>query len=149
MVVDILERANFRVLSADSGESASRLARETHEAIHLLLSDVNMGKISGPDLGELLKKDRPDLRVMLMSGGNQGDLLVLNFGWAFIRKPFVAERLVEMITDVLVSENREQPGGQGFDSRKENPSPDSEKRKKVAADIHPPAHNEPKDRGTG
>jgi two-component system cell cycle sensor histidine kinase/response regulator CckA len=67
LVVTILEEANFKVLSADSGESAIKLARDTNEKIDLLLSDVEMGKMSGPDLGETLKKDRPALHVMLMS----------------------------------------------------------------------------------
>ena len=55
---------------------------------------------------------------MLMSGGKNGNLLVLNYGWAYIQKPFVREKLVEMITHVLHSPNRSQLGGQEFDSRK-------------------------------
>jgi DNA-binding NtrC family response regulator len=78
-----------------------------------------MPQISGPDLGLLLKKTRPDLHVMLMSGGDNGNLLVLNYGWAFVQKPFVAAKLVQMITDVLRSPDRSQPGGQEFDSRKD------------------------------
>jgi len=54
---------------------------------------------------------------MLMSGGDGGILLVLNYGWAFIQKAFVASKLVQMITDVLHSEDRSQLGGQEFDSR--------------------------------
>jgi hypothetical protein len=38
---------------------------------------------------------------MLMSGGDSGNILVLNYGWAYIQKPFVAERLVQMIKEVL------------------------------------------------
>jgi hypothetical protein len=48
------------------------------------------------------------MHVMLMSGGNNGNLLVLTYGWAFVQKPFVATKLVEMVTDVLHSENRSQ-----------------------------------------
>ena len=59
------------------------------------------------------------MHVMLMSGGDSGNLLVLNYGWAFIQKPFVATKLVEMITSVLHSSNRSQLGGQEFDSRKD------------------------------
>jgi two-component system cell cycle sensor histidine kinase/response regulator CckA len=118
-VISLLERANFKVLSADCGASAVKLAGETAEKIDLLLSDVDMGKMSGPDLGELLKKSRPDLHVMLMSGGPDGNLLVLNYGWAFIQKPFVAAKLVQMIRNVLDSANRSQLGGQEFDSRKD------------------------------
>jgi hypothetical protein len=56
---------------------------------------------------------------MLMSGGANGNLLVLNYGWAFIQKPFVAVKLVQMVTDVLHSRDRSQLGGREFDSRKD------------------------------
>jgi two-component system cell cycle sensor histidine kinase/response regulator CckA len=118
-VVAILKRANFQVLSADNGANAIELAKETEGRIDLLLSDVDMPLMSGPDLGETLKKSRPDLHVMLMSGGLNGNLLVLNYGWAFIQKPFVSTRLVQMVTEVLHSPNRSQVGGQEFDSRKD------------------------------
>jgi two-component system cell cycle sensor histidine kinase/response regulator CckA len=118
VVVEILKQANFGVLSASSGPDALKLA-ETSGKINLLLSDVDMLPISGPDLGETLKKTRPDMHVMLMSGGVKGNLLVLNYGWAYIQKPFVHVKLVQMIRDVLYSEDRSQPGGQEFDSRKD------------------------------
>jgi DNA-binding NtrC family response regulator len=119
VVVRLLKFANFHVISAENGADAIELAKETEGKIDLLLSDINMPMMSGPDLGEILKKSRPDLHVMLMSGGANGSLLVLNYGWAFIQKPFVAAKLVEMIKKVLHSPNRSQPGGQEFDSRKD------------------------------
>ena len=147
-VVAFLERANFQVLSADCAAGAIKLAAEAGRKIDLLLSDVDMPEMSGPDLGELLKKTRPDMHVMLMSGGADGNLLVLNYGWAFIQKPFVPSKLVQMVVEVLHSENRSQPGGQEFDSRKDIKNPNCEKSKEAESDIHPPAENEPKDRGT-
>jgi two-component system, cell cycle sensor histidine kinase and response regulator CckA len=119
LVVTILERANFRVLSAANGPDALSLAAQTEGRIHLLLSDVDMPFMSGPDLGEELKKLRPGMHVMLMSGGANGELLVLNYGWAFIQKPFVPVKLVQMIQEVLHSPDRSQLGGHGFDSRKD------------------------------
>ena len=119
VVVQLLERANFQVLSAGDGPDAIEVAKETKGRIDLLLSDVDMPLMSGPDLGLALKKARPDLRVMLMSGGQDGNLLVLNYGWAFIQKPFVAARLVQMIIEVLRSPDRSQRSGQEFDTRKE------------------------------
>src|ERR1700680_2650652 len=74
VVVQILKEANFRVLSATSGPDALKLAEETNGKIHLLLSDVDMVPISGPDLGETMKKSRLDMHVMLMSGGVKGNL---------------------------------------------------------------------------
>ena len=119
LVVEILNQANFRVLSAGNGAEAIELSTETQGRIDLLLSDVDMPVMSGPDLGLELKKTRPDLHVMLMSGGENGNLLVLNYGWAFIQKPFVSVKLVQMILDVLHSPDRSQLGGQEFDSRKD------------------------------
>ena len=118
-VTAILKRANFRVLSADGVANAIKLAAEVEGRIDLLLSDVEMPAMSGPDLGQALKKDIPDLHVMLMSGGANGNLLVLNYGWAYIQKPFVASKLVQMVTNVLHSPDRSQLGGQEFDSRKD------------------------------
>ena len=57
------------------------------------------------------------MHVMLMSGAADGNLWVLNHGWAFIQTPFVPKRLVEMVTDMLHSPDRSQLGGQEFDSR--------------------------------
>lgn len=123
VVVKILEAENFRVLSAISGPAALALANQTKESIDLLLSDVDMPEISGPDLGEALKTSRPDIHVMLMSGGASGNLLVLNYGWAYLQKPFVPAKLVQMVNDVLHTRNRSQPGGQEFDSRKDREGP--------------------------
>jgi two-component system, cell cycle sensor histidine kinase and response regulator CckA len=115
--VAILESKNYHVLSANSAPSAIKLAHETKGPIDLLLSEIEFPEISGPDMGELLKKTRPAMHVMLMSAGATGNLLVLNYGWAYIQKPFIGGRLTKMIYDVLNSKDRSQPGGQGFDSR--------------------------------
>jgi DNA-binding NtrC family response regulator len=119
VVVELLRHAHFQVLSARDGAEAVELADKTEGRIDLLLSDVDMPLMSGPDLGLMLKKTRPDLHVMLMSGGENGNLLVLNYGWAFIQKPFVSAKLVRMIVEVLHSPDRSQLGGQEFDSRKD------------------------------
>jgi len=104
--VSILKRAGFGVLSADTGPSAIKLTENMDTQIDLLLSDVDMPQMSGPDLGEAMKKGRPDMHVMLMSGGDNGNLLVLNYGWAYIQKPFVPTKLVEMILSVLQKMSR-------------------------------------------
>jgi CheY-like chemotaxis protein len=71
-VVGILEHANFRVLSANSAAGALKLAEEVGGKIHMLLCNVDMPEMSGPDLGQTLKKTRQDIHVMLMSGGANG-----------------------------------------------------------------------------
>jgi two-component system, cell cycle sensor histidine kinase and response regulator CckA len=117
-VVTLLERANFRVLSAHGGVDAIKLAEETQGEIHLLLSAVDLPTMSGPDLGNALKKTRPGIHVMLMSGQENGNLLVLNYGWAYIQKHVVAVKLVQMVTAVLHAPDRSQLGDE-FDSSKD------------------------------
>jgi FixJ family two-component response regulator len=80
-------------------------------------SDVMMPSMSGPELALRLKKSRPDMRVMLMSGYPNGALLVLNYGWHFIEKPFVAAQLIAKINEILHQEIRDQ-GTDHFDTRK-------------------------------
>jgi two-component system, cell cycle sensor histidine kinase and response regulator CckA len=116
-VVDILLDSNFRVLQALDAYEAIGIADKYPGKIDLLLSDIRMPGMTGPDLSEHLKAGRPDLRVMLMSGMVGGDLLVLNYGWAFIQKPFVAKKLVQMINNVLHAPDRSQ-GSHGYDTSK-------------------------------
>jgi DNA-binding NtrC family response regulator len=118
-VVTILKVAHFHVLAATDGASAIKVSNDTAERIDLLLADVHMPLMSGPGLGQELKTTRPDLRVMFMSGGIDGNLLVLNYGWAFIEKPFVPAKLVHMILSVLHSPDRSQRSGREFDSDKD------------------------------
>jgi DNA-binding response OmpR family regulator len=117
-VVTLLENANFRVLSALSGSEAIKLAEETQGEIHLLLSAVELPNMSGPSLGDALKKTRPGIHVMLMAGQDHGNLLVLNYGWAYIQKHLVAPKLVQMVTAVLHAPDRSQLGDE-FESSKD------------------------------
>ena len=118
VVREILERAGFCVLAADSGAQALQIESTTQRTIHLLLSDVKMPDMSGPVVGQLLKKRRPDIRVILMSGYPDGDMLFLNYGWHFIEKPFLPARLVERVNDILHTPERSQ-GDHHFDTRVE------------------------------
>jgi two-component system cell cycle sensor histidine kinase/response regulator CckA len=115
----ILERARFTVLAAANADEAMRIARYA-TTIDLLLSDVMMPDMSGPELALKLKEMRPEMRVMLMSGYDGGEMLVLNYGWYFIEKPFVAIQLVAKINEVLNEEMRGQ-GTDHFDTRIESP----------------------------
>jgi DNA-binding NtrC family response regulator len=118
-VAKLLEIADFRVLVACSGAAAVELALATQGEIHLVLSAVDLPEMSGPDLGNALKKTRPNIHVMLMSGQENGNLLVLNYGWAYIQKQVVAQKLVQMVSSVLHSPDRSQLGDE-FDSAKDN-----------------------------
>jgi DNA-binding response OmpR family regulator len=143
-LVAVLERADFKVIWADSGPNALSLAEKTEGKIDLLLTDWDLPEMSGIALGQALKVLRPDIHIMQMSGGAHETLMVLNYGWAYLQKPFVAKKLVEMVTDVLHTPSRAQLGGDSFDSRLDT-NPNSPQAKDP--DNHPADSNEPKDRG--
>lgn len=144
MVVTILEGANYRVLSANSGRKAITVSEETEGKIDLLLTDWDMPEMSGVALGEALEITRPDIHVMQMSGGAHDSMMIMNYRWAFLQKPFVRSKLIAMVNDVLHSPDRAQLGGASFDSRLDtNPTAPQAK----DPDIHPAESTEPKDRG--
>ena len=115
-VREILERAGFRVLPAGNCQEAIQAENDTLGTIHLLLSDVRMPDMSGPVIAQILKKHRPDMLVMLMSGYPGGDMLLLNHGWHFIEKPFLPAQLVARVNDLLHAPERSQ-GNDHFDDR--------------------------------
>jgi DNA-binding NtrC family response regulator len=117
LVRQILENARFTVIAAGNLKQAIRLEAEFPGTIDLLLSDVRVVGMSGPKLAKLLKERRPQMRVVLMSGYPGGALLVLNYGWHYIEKPFVPSILVSKIKDILRGETREQSSDR-FDTLK-------------------------------
>jgi two-component system, cell cycle sensor histidine kinase and response regulator CckA len=65
----VLVRAGYSVLSAQNGEDAWNLILENQDEIDLLLTDIVMpGSFDGLDLAERVRKHRPDLPVLLMTG---------------------------------------------------------------------------------
>jgi signal transduction histidine kinase len=66
--VESLQRQGYQVLQSPSGEDALKVASTHDGTIHLLLSDVVMPGMKGPELATRLRALRPGLRVLLMSG---------------------------------------------------------------------------------
>ena len=117
LVVEILEHVHYKVLAANSPKEALGIESTFKGTIDLLLSDIMMPEMNGPDLAKLLKEQRPKMRVILMSAYPGGAMLVLNYGWHFIQKPFLTEALLARVKHVLKSKTREQ-GTDHFDTGK-------------------------------
>ena len=94
----LLDSWGYRVFSAGNGREALEIAQEHKGPIHLLVSDVNMPEMEGPELAEKLKAKRPRLRVILVSGYSHTEI-VLQRGWKFIQKPFHLEELRAAVED--------------------------------------------------
>ena len=99
----ILADANYKVLSASSGRAALRQSKTCKSEIHLLLADFQMEGMNGVDLATKLTADRPNLKVLLMSGFTDG-LLVLNEGWHFLPKPFIPSQLRTLVSGLVYPE---------------------------------------------
>jgi len=102
LAVETLARRGYRVLSAASGEEAVRLAGAYDGAIHLLISDVVMPGMKGPELADRLRAMRPGMRVLLISGYaadvvTPADLIEA----AFLTKPFAPAALLKAVKHIL------------------------------------------------
>jgi PAS domain S-box-containing protein len=99
-----LGRGGYRVLAARDGESAIALATSHAGDIDLALCDVIMPGMSGRDVVDRLRSQRPDLRAMFMSGYADKAIVtrgVLAPGVVLIEKPFSAHALLRKVREVL------------------------------------------------
>jgi two-component system cell cycle sensor histidine kinase/response regulator CckA len=103
MVAGLLTNNGFEVIVACDGSDAIKKADEHTGPIHLLLSNVQMPEMNGVELATRLHSNRPDTKIMLMSGFPSGTL-VLDHGWEFLPKPFVPKMLLDKIKLVIASE---------------------------------------------
>ncbi len=102
----ILERAGYRVLEARDGVEALEVAGRTEGEIDLLLTDVVMPQLNGDEVAERILADRPDMRVVFVSGHPQGrseGLAGSPERGRFLYKPFTANSLLGEIQAALES----------------------------------------------
>ena len=96
----LLTKSGYHLILASNGLDALQKARAYEGVIHLLLSDVEMPGMTGIELAIQLAQERPDTRILLISGLPSG-MLVLNNGWQFLPKPFMPDMLRDRIRDFL------------------------------------------------
>lgn len=104
VLVRSLERYGYKVLSAANGLEAVKLAWDHKEPIHMLLTDTIMPKMNGKELMVELKKTRPKVKVIFISGYTKEVLSqqgILESGIHLIQKPFELEDLVQSVRQVL------------------------------------------------
>jgi CheY-like chemotaxis protein len=102
MVVAALERLGYRVMAASTGEEAVRLIDRLGDEIDLLLSDVVMPGMSGPDLLDRARRTRPELKAIFMSGYTALTIgRPMQAGVTLLEKPFSGTRLGEAVRETL------------------------------------------------
>jgi len=103
---DVLEMNGYTVLEALDAEDAIRLGEGHPGAIDLLITDVVMPRMSGPELARRLRARRPALRVLCMSGypespDREGEATASWTGW--LQKPFTPDMFMSKVRECLTS----------------------------------------------
>ncbi len=100
----VLSQAGYRVLEASDGAMALRIAAEEVGEIDLVLTDIEMPTLGGRGMVDELHEMSPDIRVLLMSGYTDNEILrrgIRTSETDFLQKPFTAESLCAAVRSVL------------------------------------------------
>jgi two-component system cell cycle sensor histidine kinase/response regulator CckA len=101
-----LETHGYRVLAAASGDQAIEVARHHLGTIHLVVTDIQMPGIRGPDLAPRIASLRPGIKILFMSGYLDSSIAAqekLASNAVLLDKPFSIEALASKVRELLDS----------------------------------------------
>jgi two-component system cell cycle sensor histidine kinase/response regulator CckA len=94
----LLKHSGYGVREAADGIEALDVWREHRQEIALVIADVRMPNMGGPELFARLRAERPDVRLVLMTADDDGRA---SHSGHVLRKPFSVEQLVGLVERVL------------------------------------------------
>ncbi|MBV8848233.1 MAG: response regulator [Methylobacteriaceae bacterium] len=98
LATDILAEAGFDTIAAADADQALHVLTYDEKNVDVLFTDVRMpGAMSGLDLARTVKRNWPDLRVIITSGYFAGDFPGANF----LRKPWSAAELISRVEQAV------------------------------------------------
>ena len=100
---EFLRTAGYDVLTAENGADALAIAQDLRQPIHALVTDIVLPKMRGPELAERVKRIRPDVKVVYMSGYLEHDKNAGQFleEGAFLQKPYTRDALIAKVDETL------------------------------------------------
>jgi DNA-binding NtrC family response regulator len=102
IVLKILRRAKYEVIEAENGEAALRIAQAHPGKIDVVITDMFMPGLRGPEVVQALVPIRPGLRALFMSGyADQDGRTAVPSGANFLNKPFSGLELTEAVEAAL------------------------------------------------
>lgn len=114
LALSTLERFGYTILAAANGTEALRIASNHRGALDLLLTDVVIPTVSGPELAKRIQVLFPEVRVLFMSGYTDDAVIrlgLLQGTVSFIQKPFGQVDLARKVREVLDADI--EPGSPG------------------------------------
>jgi len=104
VIANMLENSGLTVIQASGGKEALALSRRGDAPIDLLLTDIVMPEMSGLELADRLERERPDMRILFMTG--YAEEVVVNEGILgkhreCIGKPFTGEQITKRVRTIL------------------------------------------------
>ncbi len=106
LVARALREAGFEVFEAEDGAEALEVAREVGP-VDVVVSDVSMPRVNGPELAARLSRDQPAARFLFTSGYPSEDVVrdvAVSAPTAFLAKPYLMDELVRRVTELLESD---------------------------------------------
>jgi two-component system cell cycle sensor histidine kinase/response regulator CckA len=103
---EFLTMHGYHVLIAKNGEEALAIARGYPHPIHLMITDVIMPQIGGARLAEQMAVERPQTRVLFVSGYAENTLLrqgIFDVANRFLQKPFTLRSMAAKVREILSS----------------------------------------------
>jgi PAS domain S-box-containing protein len=103
----VLKLCGYQTLIAQDGKEAVEISRQHKGPIHLLLTDVVMPQMGGPQLTEQIRLQRPEIRVLYTSGYTDSAIVLngaLAQGAALLSKPFTLVSLTQKVRALLDDE---------------------------------------------
>jgi two-component system, cell cycle sensor histidine kinase and response regulator CckA len=103
-VTSILDEFGYKVIEASNGIQAFEIAEKGEKFIDLLLSDIRMPLMSGPELAVKVRNLYPDIKVLFVSGHTDNDIIrqdIADSKASFLQKPFSYEGLINKVRAVL------------------------------------------------
>ena len=100
VAANILRRSGYTVIEARNPNEAMQLLEQSTR-VDLLLSDVVMPKMSGPMLAHRVSSSRPDIKILQMSGYEEGSSGLADARFAYLQKPFTPETLTRKVREIL------------------------------------------------
>ncbi len=100
----VLERQGYRVMTAANAGEALEIVERKDQPIDLLVSDVVMPGVSGPELARQVRRIRPGIRTLFLSGYTEemiGQRSRIEGADAFLSKPFTPQSLTRELREVL------------------------------------------------